>query len=257
MLNKKTVLLLSALCLLILSVHVNKQSEEEVSESGIVTEAVSETVSEITDIEIPENAVYKQTVTEYSFFGVETRTVNIFDESDNMLISALYDSEKNEPPTHRTIYTYGTDDRLTEEDFYAGNNLLYCTVYEYDENGIMISDTKYYHDNKTVKTEYTYDGKGRLSAEITYKNEHESWSCEYKYDRHDKLISRSESSGACDYYKYDLNGNIIEERSKYGGMVTEYTYDEENRMIKRRYYSEDNSHEVDDSTFYKYEYEEL
>lgn len=256
MMNKKTVLLLSALCLLIFSVHVNKQSEEEVAESGIVTEAVSENANEITDIEIPENAVYKQIVTEYSFFGVETRTVNIFDESDNMLISALYDSEKNEPPTHRTIYTYDTDGKLIEEDFYASNNLLHHTVYEYDENGTLISDTSYY-DNTTNKTEYTYDGKGRLSAEITYKNEHESWSCEYEYDRQDKLISRSESSGACYYYKYDLNGNIIEERSKYGGMVTEYTYDEENRMIKRRYYSEDNSREVDDSTFYKYEYEKL
>lgn len=253
MLNKKTILLLSALCLLIMSVRVNTQDTEEVS----VTEtAVSETVNEATDIEIPENAVYSQTVTRYNCWGFSERTVNIFDENDNMLISALYDSEKNEPPTHRTIYTYDTDSKLIEEDFYASNNLLHHTVYEYDENDILISDTSYYN-NTTNKTEYTYDSKGRLSAEITYENGHELQSCEYEYDRQDKLISKSESSGACDYYKYDLNGNIIEERSKYGGMVTEYTYDEENRMIKRRYYSEDNSFEVDDLTFYKYEYEEL
>lgn len=254
MLNKKTILLLSVLCLLILSVRVNTQATEEVA----VTEtAVSETVNEVTDIEIPENAVYSQTITEYNIWGIQAKTINIFDESDNMLVSALYDSSKNETPTHRTIYAYDTDNRLIEKYFYAGNgSLLYHTIYEYDENGILISDTSYY-DNTTNKTEYTYDNKGRLSAEITYKNGHELWNREYEYDRQDKLISKSESSGACDYYKYDLNGNIIEERSKYGGMVTEYTYDKENRMIKRRYYSEDNSREVDDSTFYKYEYEEL
>lgn len=103
MLNKKTILLLSALCLLVLSVRVNKQPTEETAESGIVTETLSEVNI---DIEVPENVAYKQTVTEYSLFGVETRTVNIFDKSENMLVSVLYSSEKSTSPDERTVYTY-------------------------------------------------------------------------------------------------------------------------------------------------------
>lgn len=225
MLNKKTILLLSALCLLVLSVRVDKQATEETAESEIVTEALSE---ESIDIEIPENAVYKQTVTEYSLLGVETRAINIFDESENMLVSVLYSSEKSESPDERTVYNYDNN-RLIGKDFYAGNGvLLYRTIYEYDDNGVIISDTSYY-GSKTIKTEYAYDGNGRL-------------------------ISKEYPSGSCEYYKYDNNGNIIE--TTCGDITDEYTYDEENRLIRHRHNVE-YDWRAGYTYSYEYEYEKL
>ncbi len=251
MLNKKTILLLSALCLLILSVHINKQSEEEVVESEIVTEAVSENANESNNMEIPENAVYSQTVTIRELFGFSERTVNIFDENDNIIISAVYTSENDSLPASKTVYTYDTDGRLVKEDFYGDNNY---TVYEYDRNGIMISDTNYYHGNEAVKTEYIYDDKGRLFTEIVYENEHESGRYKYGYNSSDRLISKEYPSGSCEYYEYDDNGNMIEKT--YGDVVDEYTYDEENRLIKHRHH-EEYDWRAAYTHYYEYEYEEL
>lgn len=182
----------------------------------------------IDGIEIPENAVYKQTEIKNNSHGFFSRTVNIFDESENMLVSVLYSSETSTSPDERTVYTYDND-RLIGEDFYAGNGvLLYRTIYEYDDNGVIISDTSYY-GSTTVKTEYAYDGNGRL-------------------------ISKEYPSGSCEYYKYDNNGNIIE--TTCGDITDEYTYDEENRLIRHRHNVE-YDWRASYTYNYKYEYEEL
>lgn len=212
-------------------------------------------------IEIPENAEYKQTVTSNGSHGFFTRTVNIFNENDNMLISAVYTSENEEPPTSWTIYTYDTDSRLIKEDFYYYNNrLLHYIEYKYNGNGIMISDTEYDNLNNgevhEIRTEYIYDDKGRLFAEHGYQNDHQSGKIEYEYDEQDRLIKDTFYGRINSYrsYSYDENGNLSEktDNGEFGVTVTYYTYDENNRLIKAEDY-----HDGEWIYTYEYEYEEL
>lgn len=236
------------------------QTTQAASESVIVPVTTAENVNETADIEVPENAVYKQTITSNNSRGFFERIVNIFDEKDNKLINAVYTSENDESPTSWTIYTYDTDGKLIKEDFYFNDSLLHYIEYEYDENGFMISDTEYSYlyngEVHEVRTEYIYDDKGRLSAEQAYQNDHQSWRIEYEYDEQDRLIKDNYYSRINSYrsYSYDENGNLSEKTDdgEFGITVTYYTYDEDNRPVSAEEY-----HEGELMYTYEYEYEEL
>lgn len=228
MVNKKTVLLLSLLFVMMLFVRVSGQDKKQSSVVNQTTE-ISMTATDETadDIEIPENASYKQTVRKYEMLGVMLgdegdKTVNIFDESDNLLLSVGYD--------RRTTY------------------------YSYDADGKLLEKNEYFGDMLYLHYEYKYDENGRLSIEIVYKYGKESERYEYKYDSSDRVIGKEYPSGSCEYYKYDDNGNIIEKT--YGDSVDEYTYDEENCLIKHRHHVE-YDWRADYTYYYEYEYEEL
>lgn len=236
------------------------QTTQASSESVTVPVETTENVNETSDIEVPENAVYRQTVTSSNSHGFFERIVNIFDENDNVLINAVYTSENDEPPTSRTIYTYDTDGNIIKEDFYYNDRLRHYTEYEYDENGIMISDTNYTNlDNGEVheiRTEYIYNDNGILSAKQTYQNGHESYSHHYEYDEQDRLIKDTSYGRINSYcsYSYDENGNLSEitNYGEFGVTITDYTYDENNRLIKAEDY-----HDGELMYTYEYEYEEL
>ncbi len=231
------------------------QTTQPASETVTVPVTTTENANETADIEVPENAVYNQTITSHDSHGFFKRTVNIFDENDNVLINAAYTSENDNLPASKTIYTY-TDGRLVKEDFYYSNRLMYYVEYEYDENGVMISDTEYNNlDNgevHEVRTEYIYDEKGRLSVAQAYQNDRKSWRIEYEYDEQDRLIKETYYSRINAYcsYSYDENGNLSEKTvdGEFGVTVTDYTYDENNRIIKAEDYH-------DGELLYTYEYE--
>lgn len=234
------------------------QTTQVVSESVKVSATMAETVNETADIEIPENAEYKQTATIYDSYGFFERIVNIFDKKDNMLISATYTSENDEPPTSWTIYTYDTYGKLIKEDFYYNNRLWHYIEYEYDENGSMISDTEYsvlYNEElHEIRIEYIYDDKGRLSAEQAYQNGHESYSLDYEYDEQDRLIKDTFYGRINSYrsYSYDENGNLSVKTNdgEFGVTITDYTYDDNNRLISAEDY-----HDGELIHTYEYEYE--
>lgn len=266
MLNKKMLVAVMLSAVFLTSCGENQNTEEipvVTSTTAVQTTQATEitTVPETTaDIEVPENAVYKQTETKNDSNGFFSRTVNIFDENDNVLVNAVYTSENDEPPTSWTIYTYDTDGRLIREDFYYNDELHYYVEYEYDENDVMISDTEYsilYNGEvHEVRTEYIYDDEGRLSAEQAYQNDHQSWRIEYEYDEQDRLIKETLNSriNSYFYYSYDENGNLSEKTSdgEFGVTVTNYTYDENNRLINAEDYHDDEL-----AYTYEYEYEEL
>src|SRR3989337_1825823 len=116
-----------------------------------------------------------------------------------------------------------------------------------------------------IQTTYTYDAKGDLIDIITQKapstgsgQATSTYKQTYQYDKTGNRTSYTEPSGIHTYtydqtgnrlntqvdaanrltedatytYQYDNNGNLIRKTHKITGIITQYTYDFENRLIK-------------------------
>src|SRR3990170_951661 len=82
-----------------------------------------------------------------------------------------------------------------------------------------------------IQTTYTYDAKGDLIDIITQKapstgsgQATRTYKKTYQYDKTGNRATYT--------YQYDNNGNLIRKTHKITGIITQYTYDFENRLIK-------------------------
>lgn len=192
-------------------------------------------------------------------------TVHAYDDRGNVLSTtdALgyvttydYDDRDNQtsecnPLGQCSEYTYDDDDNRTSET----DPLGYTTIYTYDGRGNMLTVT----DPLGRVTTNTYDGSGNLTrvedpegnfTEYTYNPAGLQTSMtdalgnvtRYEYDDFGNLTLEEDSTGHITTYEYDDNGNRIhQETTRTLGdgtvetLVTEYEYDELNRLIRTIY----------------------
>ena len=142
-----------------------------------------------------------------------------YDERNNRL-------SETDPLNQTRRWTYNARNQvLTSTDALANK-----TGYGYDDQGNLIRKT----DAMDNETTYAYDGIGNL-LRITDCQGHET---KYTYDDRGNKLTEIDPLDNLTEYSYDLNGNLLTEtrlRTAPSGqvsMVTRYTYDAMNRLIR-------------------------
>ncbi|MDE6520624.1 MAG: hypothetical protein K2K91_09280 [Ruminococcus sp.] len=212
--------------------------------------------------DVPENAVYKQTVTASRDDDKETgafqKVLNYYDEHDNMILSQRYILTEPEQAMRAEEYEYENGLLVS----YSGHGNT--TEYEYNSDNNISTEILYIDDEIYKRADYTYEN-GRLSYIQHYDSDGEKECVSvYEYDEQDRVIriqksyddSESEFMNSWKSYNYDENGNISQEASgdKYNSFVYTYTYDENNRIISGKGYNKSNSG-LNINYTYEYEYE--
>lgn len=212
--------------------------------------------------DVPENAVYRQTVTASRDDDEETgafqKVLNYYDEHDNLIFSQRYILTEPEQAMSPEEYEY--ENGLLVSYSSNGNT----TEYEYNSDNNISAEFLHSDDETYKKADYTYEN-GRLSYIQHYDSDGEKeFVSVYEYDEQDRVISiqksyddsESEFMNSRKSYDYDENVNILQESSgdKYGSFVYTYTYDENNRIISGKGYSKSNSG-LNITYTYDYEYE--
>lgn len=153
------------------------------------------------------------------------------------------------------IRYYDSEDLNTEKEKYE---------YTYDKNSNIITEViQKQYENKNIKPvnemrTHTYDSMGRLiKTEYLDNIDGNKKVTSYKYDKVGNRISSEEDGQQTDYiynslnqlvnekisdaskiaksektFIYDVNGNLTNESESIGGTSSDYSYDEENRLIK-------------------------
>lgn len=212
--------------------------------------------------DVPENAVYKQTVTASRDDDEETgafqKILNYYDEHDNLLLSQKY--ALTEPETFMGTEIYEYENGLLVSYSGHGNT----TEYKYNSDNNISAEILYIDDEMYKRADYTYEN-GRLSYIQSYDSDGEKECVSvYEYDGQDRVIriqtsyddSESEFMNSWKSYNYDENGNMSQEASgdKNTSFVKTYTYDENNRIASGKGYSKSNSG-LNINYTYEYEYE--
>ncbi len=80
---------------------------------------------------------------------------------------------------------------------------------------------------------YCYDLRGYPSQEDHYDaNEEYLYSLKFTYDAAGRLLEETNALGETTQYRYDANGNRTQIHNLATGLITDYTYDFANRLIK-------------------------
>lgn len=207
--------------------------------------------------DVPENAVYRQTVITSRDDDKETgafqKVLNYYDNQDNLIFSQRYILTEPEQAMEAEEYEY--ENGLLVSYSSHGNT----TEYEYNSDN-SISSEILHSDGETYKrADYIYDENGRLSQIQYYDADGEKdFTTVYEYDEQGRVKRESSDniSGTWQRYTYDDNGNISQESSggSYSSFVQNYTYDENNRVVSGKGYSDSKSGFKSTYT-YEYEYE--
>lgn len=207
----------------------------------------------INDIEIPENAVYKQTLAHYVDGELEHTYYFYYDEHDNMILIIKppykpfrYFYEYNDfglvtvmsqDDGFQFNYEYNADKTLSKEICYHKNEPVYLNVYSYNGNNKPYKyERTVYDSNSKGYCEFDYDSNGRLSVKRTLN---------------EKELLRTE------YFTYDYFGNLIKKEvdEKRRSIIYHeiYTYNSENRLIQTARYDNNKLSYIDKYTyeFYK------
>lgn len=215
--------------------------------------------------DVPENAVYRQTVITSRDDDEETgafqKVLNYYDSQDNLIFSQRYILTEPEQAMSSEEYEY--ENGLLVSYSSHGNT----TEYEYNSDNSISSEILHSDDETYKKADYIYDENGRLSQIQYYEADGEKECVSvYEYDKQDRVIriqtsyddSEIEFMNSWKSYNYDENGNISQEASgdKNKSLVYTYTYDENNRVVSGKGYSNSKSG-LKITYTYEYEYEEL
>lgn len=164
-------------------------------------------------------------------------------------------------------YEYDTFGRVVKIRYYDSKDLnteKEKYEYTYDKNSNIITEViQKQYENKNIKPvnemrTHTYDSMGRLiKTEYLDNIDGNKKVTSYKYDKVGNRISSEEDGQQTDYiynslnqlvnekisdaskiaksektFIYDVNGNLTNESESIGGTSSDYSYDEENRLIK-------------------------
>ncbi|MDE5854812.1 MAG: hypothetical protein K2H19_07100 [Ruminococcus sp.] len=248
---------------IIMTELMTTETTTTVSISSTMTSAeitTTETIPETTEIEavdevslyfdeeneVPENAVYKEIVLNYSKYHdfKVRRDVTFYDIHDNPIFE-LYQvtSEQTVPSRFEHFYEYNSDGTKSSEEYdemhgrrrfkyeyynglliretaFMNGNIEYTESYEYDEHDNPIKSVHESHDNESVQT-------------VTYYT--------YEYDDNGRFISRITKNTA-DYqsneqFTYGENGKV--ENHIRNEMRINYTYDSDDQLTVIQLYTED------------------
>ena len=248
-------------------IESNASIEESIEETSAEETSAEETLAE--EISTEEIATYEAAVERECVYK-EIRKIydenNIFDHS----LEVEYDSQGNV----LKYINYDGEGNLESYEVYGYNEQGKKTIYEkFDSEGVRISFS-YYENNEqgdVIKAhnasyldtyEYIYDENDRVIEKLVRKNGEFSYRKVYTYDAEGKVIEEKifdEQGEIVNIvgYIYDKNGNLEYEDEKYndiyGCQDTRYTYDDNNNLIEKVLYSND---DVIVSRVYKYEYDD-
>ncbi|MBC5837581.1 hypothetical protein [Flavobacterium muglaense] len=208
------------------------------------------------------NCVSYFSCTQYDFDSYEYKT-----ECINGLLQKItykYNTSYRLNGEYRVFY-HDKKKNLTKIEFYdKQDNISKIWQYSYNDSNKIIEKKEFdSNGNLNEKFVFGYDTKNRLIFKDTYKLRNnplqKDSSIKYLYDIHNNLLtcynyayslykSAMESTGSISYsYKYDNNGNIVEETQSFGKSVDTkikyYGYDGAGNWTKSVWYSSKNNPE--------------
>lgn len=235
------------------------KTTQPASETSTVSIQTTENVNETADVEVPENAAYKQT--KYYMNGVERKIMEIsfFDEHDNVICNVNCNLNDNIFRTMRYVYKYNNDNTISSKKLIAENGITSTNKYEYNDDGTLKSISYFSEGGDLVKTEcYEFNENGDICLKSTFQYD-ESEPCgtethEYEYGENGRIIrdiiTKADNISSYGYdgtetldYTYDENGNLLTEHSVRTGVyhrlatdineddMTVYAYNSENQCI--------------------------
>jgi antitoxin component YwqK of YwqJK toxin-antitoxin module len=141
------------------------------------------------------------------------------------------------------IFTYNQDGQLGEEVTQDNSEIANTVVYAYQQ-GKLVKKTWYKGAKKEIEKiwYYQYSNTGRLVNEYWTDSQNKvAWKCNYVYDIRGNLIEKNWSVDDRPTskwtYRYDADGNIIENAEYTNGFLQEVTfnaYDKQNRLKEAR-----------------------
>ncbi len=139
-------------------------------------------------------------------------------------------------------------------NFEFTGNSYFVKTYEYDSNNNMTKESQYYSGTISSWTDYFYDSDQNLIDSKYYLSNGTLVDRNvYEYDLDNKLIKRTRRYGGgviVTDYSYDSNDRLIEE-SKYGEKIT-YSYDSQGNLIEKIWINTLNQ-EVKKRNIYEYD----
>jgi YD repeat-containing protein len=197
-------------------------------------------------------------ITEEIYFNLDDslrfKYVLTYDENERLIRNESFHDDYSERT--RTNYKYDEQGKLIEEVHYArilkkttGLILNHKKTFSYDENGNLIEENfsngnPYFDQKKTYKFDDNANLTNQLDLDADGQLKDKSM---YKYDEHGNKteFTYRDVGGAITtfLYKYDANGNLIEEGTKGSSIKTSYEYDYDNQgnWIKKIQFSSKNA----------------
>lgn len=193
--------------------------------------ASEKTVTKTTTAADAETAVQKSVYDKYGRL-IKTETIS----GDNVLtLEYEYDyqgrvTKETDANGNATTYEYGYDGQVLKQTNAAGNSV--STVYDLAGQPVSVTDA----NGNTTNTEY--DKLGRTVKVTTPFDDTVSGETKTYYDKNSNVVKnavkRSQAITQIEEYKYDNMGNRIAIIANDGetDSVTQYTYDQANRITK-------------------------
>lgn len=157
-----------------------------------------------------------------------------------------------------TKYEYNKKNQLILQNEYTSNTKL---KYTYDKNNLLVEMNNYYKDTLVQKQKNKYDSKGNVIECNSYDYSGKlSFKIKNKFEGR-KIVERKQfnndgSLSETNKYKYDNNGNIIEDITMdSNNRVTNkynYVFDKNNNLIEWRVFI--NNDIRNESNTYKFKY---
>lgn len=155
---------------------------------------------------------------------------------------------------HRTdnnSYTYDSNGNLVTKDFENGTMV---TEYTYDVYDRLVNKVTTFDDGRESSVTNSYNDAGNISQSKYLDSYGDLTTTDFYYDADGYLIKEVAVEGdeeKITEYEYDINGRVIMKQELYYGSTSEYTYGENNELVKVIYTASDG-----DKTTYDYIYDE-
>ena len=157
-----------------------------------------------------------------------------------------------------TKFTYNDKNQIIEENNFTSNTKL---LHKYDSTGLEIEMNNFHMDTLVQKKKFKYDIKGNEIEYNSYDyNGKLSFKIKNKFDGkkiiESKWLNNDGTLSSTNKYKYDKNGNIIEDITidSNNKVTNKYnsTYDKNNNLIEYRMFIDNDIR--NELTIYKYSY---
>jgi antitoxin component YwqK of YwqJK toxin-antitoxin module len=222
----------------------------------------------------PQNAAYRQTITQsYTFDTLISRWDIYYDCYGNEIwnictsqVLNLQDTDfalSEDSPYHaKTFYMYNEDGKIVKRTIYSMGTVRE-TKFEYNNDNTISRKIEFEDGSEASYSTFEYDEHHNPIKEHVFCDGNYLYTDEYEYsyDEYDRITykvwkSRLFTESIHHYwYEYDGHGNVIMEKEFVDGSDfpshNKMYYDENNRLIKKGSYSDN---ELKSEDIYQYEF---
>ena len=222
----------------------------------------------------PKNAAYRQTITQsYTFDALISRRDIYYDCYGNEIwnictsqVLNLQDTDfalSEDSPYHaKTFYMYNEDGKIVKRTVYSMGTVRE-TKFEYNNDNTISRKIEFEDGSEASYSTFEYDEHHNPIKEHVFCDGNYLYTDEYdySYDEYDRITykvwkSRLFTESIHHYwYEYDGHGNVIMEKEFVDGSDfpshNKMYYDENNRLIKKERYSDN---ELKSEDIYQYEF---